>query len=135
MIGGMLVSGAVVLAACGGAGAYGAGSSAGNGMAGMDMAAPAVGTPASDPAPVATDAVHIENFAFSPQTISVRVGSTVVWTNDDSVDHQIEFDGGAISSNVLNQHDTFSHAFPSPGTYRYICSIHPFMHGTVIVTA
>ena len=40
-----------------------------------------------------------------------------------------------ISSSVLNQNDTFSHTFPTAGTYHYICSIHPFMHGTVIVTA
>ena len=45
------------------------------------------------------------------------------------------FDGGGIASSVLNHNDTFSHTFTKAGTYHYICSIHPFMHGTVIVTA
>ena len=86
-------------------------------------------------ASVATDAVGIKNFAFSPATITVKAGSTVVWTNDDSIQHDVTFDGGGIASSVLNHSDTFSHTFPTAGTYHYICSIHPFMHGTVIVTA
>jgi amicyanin len=84
---------------------------------------------------VATDAVHIKNFAFSPATITVKAGSTVVWTNDDAIQHDVTFDGGGITSSVLNHSDTFSHTFPTAGTYHYICSIHPFMHGTVVVTA
>ena len=58
----------------------------------------------------------------------------MVWTNDDSIQHDVTFDGGSIVSSVLNHDDTFSHTFPTAGTYHYICSIHPFMHGTVIVT-
>ena len=76
----------------------------------------------------------IKNFAFSPATVTVNAGSTVVWTNDDSIQHDITFNGGGIASSVLNHNDTFSHTFPTAGTYHYICSIHPFMHGTVIVT-
>jgi amicyanin len=83
---------------------------------------------------VSTQAVAIKNFGFSPATITVKAGSTVVWTNDDAVQHDVTFDGGAISSAVLNKNDTFSHTFKTAGTYHYICSIHPFMHGTVIVT-
>ena len=90
---------------------------------------------ASNVATVATDAVHIKNFAFSPAAVTVKAGSTVVWTNDDSIQHDVTFDGGGIASSTLNQNDTFSHTFPTAGTYHYICSIHPFMHGTVIVTA
>jgi plastocyanin len=108
----------------------GGGSSSANTMAGMNMSAPAGG----NRAPVATDAVAIKNFGFSPATITITAGSTVVWTNDDSVQHDITFDGGAISSTTLNHNDTFSHTFTTAGTYHYICSIHPFMHGTVIVT-
>jgi plastocyanin len=130
-IGGLLATGAIVLAACGGGGGK---SAAGDGMAGMVMPAqrPA-GANAS--APLAADAVHIKNFAFSPAMITVRAGSTVVWTNDDSLQHDVTFGGGGITSMVLNENDTFSHTFPTAGTYHYICSIHPFMHGTVIVTA
>ncbi len=99
-------------------------------MASMAMS----GQTAGASAPVATDAVDIKNFAFSPATITVTAGSTVVWSNSDSIQHDITFDGGSIASSVLNHNDTFSHTFPTAGTYHYICSIHPFMHGTVIVT-
>ena len=104
-------------------------------MAGMAMAAQSAGKAAGASAPVATEAVGIKNFAFSPATITVTAGSTVVWTNNDSIQHDITFDGGSIVSSVLNHNDTFSHTFPTAGTYHYICSIHPFMHGTVIVTS
>jgi len=129
-MGGLIAAGAIVLAACGGGGGK---SAAGNGMAGMAMPQNA-GKAAGASTPVATDAVGIKNFAFSPATITVTAGSTVVWTNDDSIQHDITFDGGGIASSVLNHNDTFSHTFPTAGTYHYICSIHPFMHGTVIVT-
>lgn len=126
-IGGVFVAGVIALAAF----AFGGGGSpGGNNMAGMSMAATATNN-----APVATDAVSIKNFGFSPATITITAGSTVVWTNDDSVQHDVTFDGGGIASSVLNHKDTFSHTFPTAGTYHYICSIHPFMHGTVIVTS
>jgi amicyanin len=131
-MGGLFAAGALVLAACGGGGGK---SAAGNDMAGMAMAATPAGNAAGASTPVATDAVHIKNFAFSPATITVKAGSTVVWTNDDAIQHDVTFDGGGITSSVLNHSDTFSHTFPTTGTYHYICSIHPFMHGTVIVTA
>jgi amicyanin len=102
-------------------------------MAGMQMG-PTATSATGTSTPVATDAVHIQNFKFSPATITVTAGSTVVWTNDDSIQHDITFSAGGIASSTLNQNDTFSHTFPTAGTYHYICSIHPFMHGTVIVT-
>jgi plastocyanin len=125
--GGLFTVGAIVLAVL----AFGGGkSTAGNNMAGMSMTTPA----AKSSAPVATDTVNIKNFGFSPATISVTTGSTVVWTNKDSVQHDVTFAGGSIASSALNHNDTFSHTFVTSGTYHYICSIHPFMHGTVIVT-
>jgi plastocyanin len=87
--------------------------------------------------PVATDAVTIQNFAFGPQVITVKVGATVTWTNRDQDVHTIDFQGGAEGGKVspgMQQGDTFSHTFETPGTIGYICSIHPFMHGTVEVT-
>jgi amicyanin len=125
---GVLVVIAIVVFAAAAFGGGGSGSA--NGMPGMNMAV--AGTDNS--VPVVTNAVAIKNFGFSPATISVKAGSPVVWTNDDSVQHDITFDGGGISSPVLNHNDTFSHTFTAAGTYHYICSIHPFMHGTVIVT-
>jgi amicyanin len=129
-MGGLFAVGALVLAACGGGGGK---SATGNNMAGMPMAA-AAGSAAQPSAPVATEAVQIKNFGFSPATITVSAGSTVVWTNKDSVQHDVTFDAGGIASSVLNNGDTFSHTFLTAGTYHYICTIHPFMRGTVIVT-
>ena len=77
--------------------------------------------------------VRIVNFTFSPATVTVRAGRTVAWTNRDSVAHTVDLSG--LVSNVLNRGDTYSQRFTSPGTYAYICSIHPFMHGTVVVTS
>jgi amicyanin len=131
-VGGLFAAGAIVLAACGGGG--GGNSAGANNMAGMAMAPQNAGN-ATSSAAVATNAVNIKNFAFSPAVVTVKVGATVVWTNDDSIQHDVTFDGGGITSSVLNHNDTFSHTFPTAGTYHYICSIHPFMHGTVIVTA
>src|SRR5580700_10876417 len=130
-IGGLFAAGAIVVATVGLGGGK---SAAGNNMASMAMSAPTAGKSAGASTPVATDAVVITNFAFSPAAVTVTAGSTVVWTNADSIQHDITFDGGSIASNVLNHNDTFSHTFPTAGTYHYICSIHPFMHGTVIVT-
>lgn len=87
------------------------------------------------PSPVATTAATINNFAFHPATITVRAGSTVTWTNKDSDVHTVKSVGaGGFASQALQTGDTFRHTFKTPGTYRYICSIHPYMHGTVIVT-
>jgi len=130
-MGGLVAAGAIVLAACGGG--SGGKPAAADSMAGMAMP-PAAGNATNASAAVATGAVHIKNLAFSPATVTIKAGSTVVWTNDDSIQHDVTFDGGDISSSTLNHNDTFSHTFPSAGTYHYICSIHPFMHGTVIVT-
>ena len=129
-VGGVVAAAAIVLATLGLGGGK---SAAGNGMAGMAMAAQAGNTGGASTA-VATDSVAIKNFAFSPASVTVTAGSTVVWTNNDSIQHDITFNGGGIASGVLNHNDTFSHTFPTAGTYHYICSIHPFMHGTVIVT-
>ena len=130
LIGAICVLAAIAIAVVTVVGLSGASSSSSNTMAGMNMTVRG----GDNGAPVATDAVAIKNFGFSPATITINAGSTVVWTNNDSVQHDITFDGGGISSSVLNHSDTFSHTFATAGTYHYICSIHPFMHGTVIVT-
>jgi plastocyanin len=127
---GVLALGGFILIGRSGGGNH---SAAANGMDMAGMAMPDQ-TGTQPGTPVATTAVHIKNFGFSPATITVKSGATVVWTNDDSIEHDVAFDGGAIASSTLGQNDTFSHTFATQGTYNYICSIHPFMHGTVVVT-
>jgi plastocyanin len=111
------------------------------GMPGMSampsMPEAPAGTSASatgSPAPVAGDAVSIENFAFAPATLTVRVGSTVTWTNHDEEPHTIAASDGSFHSPGMGSQGTYSHTFPTAGKFDYICSIHPYMHGTVVVT-
>jgi plastocyanin len=101
----------------------------------MSMPSGAAAAPAASTAPMKTDHVSITNFAFSPAAITVVAGTTVTWTNADSTQHDVSAPSVGLKSSVLSQGDTYTHTFTSPGTYDYICSIHPFMHGTVVVTA
>lgn len=87
-------------------------------------------------AAVATNTVTMRNFAFSPAAITVKEGTTVTWTNKDSVAHTVtETDGkdGPNSADV-QPNATYSFTFNSPGTYHYQCTVHPEMVGTVTVT-
>ena len=83
----------------------------------------------------ATNKVDIANFAFSPATIKVKVGDTVTWTNKDSVGHSATVDDGTWDTGVLPQGKSGSEKFTKAGTFTYHCSVHPNMHGTVIVQA
>jgi plastocyanin len=97
-------------------------------------AAPAVAPAAA--APVATPAVTIENYGFTPGAITVKAGTTVTWTNKDEEPHSVvSADEPMHSPTLAGKDDTFSHTFTKPGRYAYNCGIHPFMHGTVEVTA
>ncbi len=80
--------------------------------------------------------VTIQNFAFSPAHLSVAPGTTVTWTNKDSVAHTVTSDTSAWpDSGSVNTGQTFSFTFKKAGTYTYHCSIHPSMVGTVTVGA
>ena len=92
---------------------------------------------AADPGqtvPVATDSVAIKNFAFSPVTVTVRAGTTITWTNGDQDAHTVTATGGVFKSPTLNTGDTYRYTFTKPGRYDYLCTIHPFMTATVVVT-
>jgi plastocyanin len=107
------------------------------GMGGMpSMSGPAGPTTSAtgSAAPVAGDAVSIDNFAFVPATLTVRVGSTVTWTNHDEEPHTIAASDGSFHSPGMGSQATYSHTFPTAGRFDYVCSIHPFMHATVVVT-
>ena len=107
------------------------------GMSGMpSMSGPAGPTTSAtgSAAPVAGDAVSIDNFAFVPATLTVRVGSTVTWTNHDEEPHTIAASDGSFHSPGMGSQATYSHTFPTAGRFDYVCSIHPFMHATVVVT-
>ena len=77
--------------------------------------------------------VTIDNFAFAPATLTVTAGTTVTWKNDDDSPHRIADKNGTFKSAALDTDDTFSHTFATPGEYPYICTIHPYMIGKIIV--
>jgi plastocyanin len=102
------------------------------------LLAPVLGAHAARPAAHAhaTVNVTIQNFAFSPQTITVAPGTTVIWTNKDNVDHTVTSDTGAWpDSGSLATNQTFSHTFAKAGTYAYHCALHSSMTARVIVSA
>ena len=100
----------------------------------MASTGPATSAPPPPAVPAGAAEVGIVNFKFTPATVTIKVGGTVDWTNHDDIGHTVSFAGQGINSKVLQRNDRFSHTFDTPGTYTYICSIHPFMHGTVVVT-
>jgi plastocyanin len=79
--------------------------------------------------------VSITNFAFSPQRVTVKLETTVVWTNADDFPHTVTSSTNLFKSKVLGAGDKFSFAFTRPGTYTYFCSLHPHMTGTIVVEA
>ena len=77
--------------------------------------------------------VKIDNFSFAPKTISVAVGTTVTWTNQDDLPHNVVSTEKKFSSPVLDTDQKFSFTFKDPGSYAYFCKIHPMMTGGVQV--
>lgn len=124
----------IVLAACGG--------STGGGSTPTPTTAPAGNTPAatatsSGPA-MAVSITTSGTFAFSPATITIKVGTTVTWTNTTSAPHTVTSDDGTtfdsgINTPIAANGGTFSFTFTKAGTFAYHCQIHPFMKAVVIV--
>jgi plastocyanin len=85
------------------------------------------------PAPVT---VKIANFTFVAQTITVPVGTTVTWVNEDDIPHTVVADDKiTFKSKVMDTGDRFSFTFTKAGDYGYFCSVHPHMTGKVVVKA
>ena len=99
------------------------------------------GTPANPPPTTtattspgqSTNAVTIFNYSFAPGTLTVKVGTTVTWTNKDGFAHTVTADDNSFNSGNVAANATYSHTFSKAGTFAYHCSIHTYMKGTVIV--
>ncbi|MGB6486211.1 MAG: cupredoxin domain-containing protein [Steroidobacteraceae bacterium] len=80
-------------------------------------------------------AVTISNYSFHPATLSVTKGSTVIWVNKDGDVHTIKSTGGpeTFNSPALDSGNQFGFTFHRAGTYHYTCSVHPYMHGVIVV--
>jgi plastocyanin len=78
--------------------------------------------------------VSEEGIAFNPAEVTVGVGDTVTWTNDDSVPHDVTADSFSSGEpGGMSPGDTFEHTFEEAGTFDYVCTVHPGMEGTVVV--
>jgi plastocyanin len=99
---------------------------AAGGSASADSASP---SPSASPV-----LVTISDFSFKPATITILAGTTVQWRNDDSLSHTATSSSGAFDSQNLDHGGVYTFTFAKPGTYQYVCSYHPQMIGTVIVT-
>ncbi len=83
--------------------------------------------------PANTIQVSAKNFMFSPATITVKAGATVTWLNLDEEPHTVFSNAGLFRSSALDTKESFSFTFDKPGTYHYLCTIHPQMLGTIVV--
>jgi plastocyanin len=119
----MLAAGALLLAGCSASRPV---TGTGAPTATMSVTAPA--------APANGSQVNIDGFAFVPVTLTVTAGTTVTWTNHDEEPHTVAASDGSFHSPGMGTGATFSHTFSTAGTFDYVCSIHPMMHGTVVVT-
>ena len=133
-----LVALAVVAAGCGGGDDDDgdSGNGGGNAPAAEEPAAPKAeddGGGSGGTAPGTQ--VSMKDIKFNPGTVTIKAGGKVTWTNDDSVGHDVtadDFESG--SPGGIDGGSTFSHTFKKPGTFAYVCSVHPGMKGTVKVT-
>ncbi|HVP03315.1 MAG TPA: plastocyanin/azurin family copper-binding protein [Solirubrobacteraceae bacterium] len=127
----LLAAGAALLVVAG------CGSSSSSSSSTATTATTPVTTAATTAAPAAagTAAVTMQNITFSPHVVSVKVGQTVKWTNLDSVDHNVTATKGAtFKSDNFGRGGTFTWKADKVGTISYVCTIHPGMDGTIIVT-
>ena len=86
------------------------------------------------PASADEAAIKIGNFNFGPQELKVKTGTTVTWTNEDDIPHTV-ISLNNFRSKALDSEDKFSFTFTTPGIYKYFCSLHPHMTGTIVVEA
>jgi amicyanin len=140
--------GLVAVAACGGTISQSYGSSTESstqpsspakpmpGMSSPGMSMPTSPSMSEGGAVAATRSVTINNFAYGPATITVKVGNTVTWTNGDQAPHTVtsQNPGGPLRSATMNKGQTYKYTFTKTGRYAYLCTLHPFMTGTVVVT-
>lgn len=101
------------------------------GQAAATTAAAATNTVGTNPA--SKNEILIESNSYKPDSVTIKVGESIKWINKDSYNHTVtakngEFDSGNIASGA-----EFSFTFAKEGTYEYICGIHTFMKGTIIV--
>jgi len=84
-------------------------------------------------AAAATAEVHIDNFAFTPATLSIKAGTEVTFINRDDIPHTVVSTEGQFRSQALDTDDKFTFTFATPGEFGYFCSLHPHMTAKIVV--
>ena len=87
----------------------------------------------SSAAPPDSTRIVIKDFMFTPNSLTVKAGSTVTWVNKDDEPHSVVSDTGLFRSGAVDTNETSSFKFDKPGTYPYHCALHPRMVATIIV--
>jgi plastocyanin len=77
--------------------------------------------------------ITIKTFMFNPNSLTIKAGSTVTWVNKDEEPHTVVSDAGLFRSGAVDTNESFAFKFDKPGTYHFVCSIHPQMVGTIVV--
>ena len=88
----------------------------------------------SEPIELPENTVNVDNYLFTPNVITVTVGTEVTWVNNDDFIHTVTADDLAFGSGALRVQADFRHTFEAAGEFNYFCAIHPSMRGTVVVT-
>lgn len=89
--------------------------------------------PSSDDSPDGME-VEIEDFAYIADMLTIKVGTTVTWTNKDAARHTVSSDTGIFESGLFGKGESFSYTFTEVGVFPYHCAPHPYMKGTITVT-
>jgi plastocyanin len=90
--------------------------------------------PTAAPAP-APAVVHLKNFTFVPETVTIRPGQSVRFVQDDETPHTVTASDNSFDSGNLDKGKSWTHAFAKEGTYAYFCAYHTYMKGKVVVKA
>ena len=138
-----ILAGAAAITGCSSGGQATTAGSPGTGPGTMPMsptmAMPTGGASTASKTPATVDlhrsVVHVKivNFAFEPSRLIVSPGTRVVWTNDDSDPHTVTADRSGFSSQALDTGSSYTLVARRAGSFPYHCTIHPFMHGTLVV--
>ena len=94
---------------------------------------PAARAPAAGTTAAGTAQVLIRDFMYKPVALTVQAGATVTWLNQDDEPHTVVSVDGLFRSGAVDTSERFSYRFDRPGTYRFGCSIHPRMVGSIVV--
>jgi plastocyanin len=97
--------------------------------------APSPAAPPSTVPPAGAVVVHIKDFAYKPESVTIRPGQSVRFVEDDETPHTVTATDKSFDSGNLDKGRSWTHTFASEGTYAYLCAYHPYMKGKVVVKA